>query len=322
MKLSFLIISFLIYFIPAQACLNGGKELITGGVVYNDYMYYAYPMPYGHTFHKERYNGFLITLQKKYEKTKDLDYLSDKGLVLILQGKYQEAINLYLEIEKIKPNRYATASNIGTAYELIGDNQNALKWINKSIQINPNAHDDSEWIHAKILEAKIKGDAYITSSFLINTDFGLDEKPTTNLSTEELKKLEKSLYYQLNERISFIKKKDAIVAILLFDLGNVVFLNNNTGTARALYKKAQTYGFSDSLIEQRIQAIHKLTKMEEEKLRLERKLDSIKIPVINFQNIFPKEEFFILPEYYLYILSICLFCGVLIFLFRKKNQKT
>ena len=87
----------------------------------------------------------------------DLDYLSDKGFVLIISGRYSEAIDLYLQIEKLEPNRYSTASNIGTAYEMIGENEKALHWIKRAVAIDPASHDNSEWIHVNILEAKIHG---------------------------------------------------------------------------------------------------------------------------------------------------------------------
>jgi tetratricopeptide (TPR) repeat protein len=68
--------------------------------------------------------------------------------IMILLKKYDEAIKLYLEIEKIQPNGYSTASNIGTAYELIGQNKNALRWINKSVELKV-TQDESKLICAR-----------------------------------------------------------------------------------------------------------------------------------------------------------------------------
>lgn len=56
--------------------------------------------PFGHEFnHIEDFERGIIKLDSLYKATKDLDYLSDKGLLLILLKKYDKAINLYLEIE-------------------------------------------------------------------------------------------------------------------------------------------------------------------------------------------------------------------------------
>lgn len=97
------------------ACLNGDtKELKNGVIVYADY---EGLVPHGHSFFIENFPKLISELDGLYEKT-NIDYLSDKGYVLIVQKKYEEALKLYLTIEQIKPNRYSTASNIGTLYEL------------------------------------------------------------------------------------------------------------------------------------------------------------------------------------------------------------
>ena len=144
----------LLFFGKTLACLNGDSKVLKDGTfLYEDR---EGSVPYGHDFYKEAFENGIKQLDSIYIATKDIDYLSDKGLLLILLERYEEAIELYLDIEKIKPNRYSTASNIGTAYELIGQNENALKWIKKSVELDPKSHNGSEWIHIKILEAKIK----------------------------------------------------------------------------------------------------------------------------------------------------------------------
>jgi hypothetical protein len=72
------------------------------------------------------------------------------------------------------------------------------------------------------------------------------------MTTKQLQDLSIALYYQLNERISFVKPKEKIVAQLLFDLGNVSFLLENYKDALAIYKQAKRYGYKDKLIVQRI----------------------------------------------------------------------
>jgi tetratricopeptide (TPR) repeat protein len=217
-------------------------------------------VPYGHLFERDEvFKDGIKRLDRLYKDTKDLDYLSDKGLLLILLKRYDEAIRLYLEIEKLDPNRYSTASNIGTAYELLGQNEKALQWIKKSVVIDSNSHKHSEWIHVNILDAKIKGQQFITTNFLLNTDFGLNLIPTTTLKQNELQKLSEALYYQLNERVSFVRPEEIIVAQLLFDLGNVAFLLGNYHDASRDYEEARRYGFSGQLLEQRIKEVELLS---------------------------------------------------------------
>jgi hypothetical protein len=47
------------------------------------------------------------------------------------------------------------AANLGTALELLGNKEEALHWIREGIRRNPQSHEGTEWLHAKILEAKI-----------------------------------------------------------------------------------------------------------------------------------------------------------------------
>lgn len=216
-------------------------------------MDYADNLPFGHNFFLGKHTESLkFELDSLYRKTKDVDYLSDKGYILILEKKYDEALTLYLKIEKLKPNRYSTASNMGTLYELKGNNVEALKWINKSIAINPKSHNGSEWLHSRILEAKINGAKYQTAKFLLNADFGKEIKPTSKLDTIQLNKLDKSLNYQLNERISFIKPKDNIIAILLFELGNIKMIKGEFNTAKPILEEAKKYGLNSQLLEKRL----------------------------------------------------------------------
>lgn len=224
MKKSFLVLIFIALFsIQAFGCLNGETlELADGMLLYEDYDGFV---PYGHRFgNTEDLYESLRSIDKGYKETRNINYLSDKGLILIILGKYREAIDLYKKIEKLEPGRYSTASNLGTAYELSGDNTKALHWIRRAVQINHDSHYGSEWIHINILKAKLKGNQYITSTFLIGQDFGNHKIPFSKLSGKELFLLKKQLYYQLNERISFVEPKDKIVAVLLFDLANISYL--------------------------------------------------------------------------------------------------
>jgi len=159
----------------SYGCLNGQTlALKNGTLVYIDSEYMN--IPKGHDFFKKDFDGLIKDLRKLYSETKDIDYLSDIGVVLIIQKKYDEAIKIYTSIEKSNPNRYSTASNLGTLYELIGDNVNALKWIEKSLKINKDSHKHSEWIHVNILKSKVNN-LIFSSQNIINNDFGFESLP-------------------------------------------------------------------------------------------------------------------------------------------------
>jgi tetratricopeptide (TPR) repeat protein len=245
-KFKVLFIVLVLFSFKTFACLNGETKILKNGAY--AYIDHRGLVPRGHHFFTGDFPKIIKELDSLYKKTNDIDYLSDKGYVLIVQKKYEEALNLYLNIEKIAPNRYSTASNIGTLYELMGENQKAYNWIKKSIEINPESHNGSEWLHLKILEAKINNLSNISGQFLINTNFGITGVPETKLSKEEIDKLARAVYFQVNERISFIKPTDKIISILLFELANSLQLKGENENALNVYRTARVYGYDGDLI--------------------------------------------------------------------------
>ncbi|VXC41408.1 conserved hypothetical protein [Flavobacterium sp. 9AF] len=260
MKFIFSLIFFIIPIHSIFSCINGETKILKNGIYLYYVDYYSNSIPKGFQFYNIDLDKTKEQLQAEFTKTKNLDYLSDIGLILILQRKYNEALNLYLDIEKKEPNRYSTASNLGTLYELLGKDQQALEWIQKSYQINPASHTNSEWIHINILKSKIKVTSEgqeIASNSLINTNFGVDDYPETTLQKTELSDLKNQIYYQLNERISFIKPKDKVVATLLYDLANIHFLlKSEPKIYLKLYQMAEKYGYNKMIIKNRLSVIN------------------------------------------------------------------
>lgn len=283
------------------ACLNGSNlELTDGTLIYAEH---EISVPKGHRFSNfARYPDLIKKFERDYKTTNNLDYLSDKGLLLILLNQYEEAIKLYLEIEKLEPNRYSTASNIGTAYELLGKNEEALDWIKKSVEIDSTSHKNSEWIHVKILEAKLKGEAFYNTNFILNTDFGLDILPSSKLSNDELQNLHDALFFQLHERMSFVEAPEKIVAQLLFDLGNIAFLLNHYSDAAENYQQAKSYGYSDQLLKDRLTEVEKKLK-----------------PTPQSQITVVKQSFNL--QYGFYIAGIILLVILFMQIYRRKRKK-
>ncbi|WP_048506647.1 tetratricopeptide repeat protein [Chryseobacterium angstadtii] len=290
---------------PVSGCLNGDTKLLANGeMLFGDYEGFV---PYGHNFGgNDRLKELLVSLEKGYKETKHVDYLSDQGYILILQGKYREAVDLYKRIESMAPGRYSTASNMGTAYELLGNDKEALRWIERSVKISSKSHFYSEWIHINILKAKLKGEKYFTSQHLINTDFGKEDLPKSTLKKEGLELLREQLYYQLNERISFVVPKDKIVAQLLFDLGNISYLLADKDGARETFEKAKEYGFEDPILKIRIELYHPpIIDHAKKEIKKELKFQTKQVRRSQLIGIFVS------------ILSLLL-SGLIVFIFRKK----
>jgi hypothetical protein len=280
-RVIFLFVVSFFSFIHSFAYLQGLRSLSDGTIISRADQ--SLIIPRGHALiHQDE--KVLVRLDSLWTTTKNVNYLSDYAMVLIVNGKYEQAKNSYLQIEKIKPGQYATASNLGTVYELLGDNKNALTWIQKAIQLNSVSNDSSDWLHVRILEAKINGDAFINTDFLLHTDFGRDSMPVTKLSEEELMHLRDALFFQLNERLTFIHSEDKIVAQLLFDLANVSLLvGTNIYQVNDIYSMAKKYGYANPIWEARHINAKKLSeKINRGKLATTLHGQEVQTPKINF----------------------------------------
>ncbi|WP_223787206.1 hypothetical protein [Marinicella meishanensis] len=136
----------------------------------------------------------------------------------IFQGESVKAIKLLQAIEQERPGRYETATNLGAAYELNGQLAEALHWIRRGIELNPEAHDGTEWLHYEILHAK---DQVAANANWLQTHSVIDP------ATQDLDKTIKALQYQLAERSQLVKPPNDIVADLYYLLGLLQHRNDN-----------------------------------------------------------------------------------------------
>lgn len=180
----------------------------------------------------------------EYEKAKNaltLKTATNFGVSLIRKGQYKKAIKVLHEAEKRIPNVATTAANLGTAYELDSDNEKALYWIKKGVERDNHEHAGTEWLHVKILEAKIaleKDKDWLTEHNVIGLPihafnkeaidrykeednmfsrqaFGTPFYVTDFLNNDhELIDILRAIQYQLDERVQFVKPTDPVVADL------------------------------------------------------------------------------------------------------------
>jgi hypothetical protein len=121
------------------------------------------------------------------------------------------------------------------------------------VDINYNSHYGSEWIHVRLLEEKIKAqntEGYFDTHSILGWDFGTGKK-AKDIPHLDLAKFATHLYYQLTERMTFIKGKDPIIAQLAFDLGNIYSAKNDHQTAATILNIARFYGYKGELFEKR-----------------------------------------------------------------------
>jgi tetratricopeptide (TPR) repeat protein len=192
--------------------------------------------------------------------------VSDYAAALMHLGRVKEAVGLLEPLAEKMPGEYRVIANLGTAYELDGQLEKSLKNISQSIKLNSSAHMETEWVHEKILEAKIelaKDPKWLQTHSVLGYDFGSGKKPTL---PEEFKKEKReadwvvhSITYQLHERLQFVKPPDATVADLLFDLGNIFALTATLEEAGQSYAMAEKFGAgAKPMITMRAQEMNRL----------------------------------------------------------------
>jgi tetratricopeptide (TPR) repeat protein len=171
---------------------------------------------------------------------------NDEAIRLILRGKAPEALALLEKVEAEHPGLYATAANLGTCFELLGEDEKALKWINEGLDRNPDSHMLAEWLHVRVLEAKIalKADPSWLETHTIS---GLNPEHGTFETSQGIKDAEgilTSFRSQCTVRSLFIKPRDPVMAQLLYEAATFM-LSKRANSVKSTLALAITYGLDE-----------------------------------------------------------------------------
>jgi tetratricopeptide (TPR) repeat protein len=252
---------------PGRACINETGTDRFGRPVYLD-------MPVDDLRHAMTYGARRVELVEwahriveQSARSPNYDNLNQLAVVTMRLGRPKAAIRLLLALERRYPGHYETATNLGTALELAGENAQALRWIREGIRRNPMSHEGSEWLHVRILQAKLAATPTPTGSVL-GLDFGVGIVPALPRALPRgndgrpLAKpgeLSQHIVTQLNERVQFVPPRDPIVAGLFFDWGNNEMASGALEYADLAYDFALRYGYPDAaLVARRRQKVAQL----------------------------------------------------------------
>jgi tetratricopeptide (TPR) repeat protein len=224
----------IIVYSVAIACLNETHKNKYGNTSIRDGHFSVYNEP-----NKKSANEFL----KKYDLTKVEQYnhddQSDIAVNLNYLGRYQEALSILKRLQKEYPEDYNIAANLGTTYELTGNNEQALVFIKKGIQLDPDSHEGSEWVHVKILEAKIqlaKNPDWLLTHRVLNTGANFNSKESAVLA-DKIWHIE----YQLEERVPFTPFPDKILGNVFDELGDLLATQESIELAYGMYDFSLKY---------------------------------------------------------------------------------
>ncbi|NOQ70986.1 MAG: hypothetical protein GQ574_03230 [Crocinitomix sp.] len=200
-------------------------------------------------FHEMTENGFigfnknfnykliaskLPDLEADFQNKKSPYLLSDYAVLLMKAGKIEASLALLIELNRNLPNEYQIAANLGTAYELNGELDSAIHYINRGMELNPEAHEGSEWVHIKVLECKLK--QIENPNYLNNTSvLELTAEQKANYKTRH------QLEIQIRERFPFTPGPNQIMASLMIDLGDCYASDLSIEYAKAFYTIAAEY---------------------------------------------------------------------------------
>jgi len=200
-------------------------------------------------------------LEVANEQAPSVQSKNDLAVAYIIAGEYERAVTMLTNLEQEHPGISRTASNLGTALELSGNNSEALHWIEEGIVRDAGDHQGTEWLHVKILQAKValeKDPAWLATHNVLGVDFGSETEPQmpSTLHADRLGRpsslaeIEKAIHYQLSERLKFVTAPDPIVANIYRARADIAYLQRSPA-ASDYYLSAIYFGLKDDLTRRR-----------------------------------------------------------------------
>jgi tetratricopeptide (TPR) repeat protein len=230
----------------------------------------------------------IISLEKSFAKG-DYDFkrISDYGSYLLMGGRFKDGLDIFRALIVKHNGVYEIAANIAVAYELNGNIDSALYWERKALDINPNGHYGSEWIHLKILEAKQQL-ATDSNWCLHNNVAGITAKMKARPNTAhrdgadiQLDNFFRDFIVQLSERIPFTYGTDPALGKLLYELGEA-YLSVSMHRAYFCYAAAKYfYPALETTATARMQLIKKTYPSPEKMKRIKPAVSTSTINEIN-----------------------------------------
>jgi tetratricopeptide (TPR) repeat protein len=164
-------------------------------------------------FNRQDLLARLDLLGQQLKQSYDFRDYTDYGVNLLRIGRTAEALLIFQRLMAAHPDEYQIAANLGTAYELNGQPQLALKWIDRAVQLNPASHNGSEWVHQAILRTKM---------ILAISPTWLNRHPVLSLAERgrDAAKIAGQVMIQLRERIPFTRAKDVLLARIIEEIAD------------------------------------------------------------------------------------------------------
>ena len=243
----------------SKACGNEYGYTLDGERIYTRYFYLT---PRMLAFNIEAINERVQDLSKTLEgDSENFKTWSDLAINLLKLGDVDSAYSILQPLQIEHPKEYTITANLGTCYELMGELDSALKYISKGYELNKNSHFKSEWVHVKILEAKIKrisNSRWIIDNPILSQD-DLKSRIGNAGHKNSVRIINNQLMYQLRTRAPFTPAPNEVMTNLLLSLAE---FNKTEGTyenallAYVYAMKFENNGYRRNKISQKIKKLN------------------------------------------------------------------
>jgi tetratricopeptide (TPR) repeat protein len=227
----------------SSACINA-----EGFSIFGSKTFYDLPISFIKKIDIEKYRADALKRARQLiaeyrNKSPDVHYYNELGVVRIFEGKRKEAKQLLMQGLKLDSMNYGLNSNLAVVMELEGDLDSAQLLLQKAVGINKQAHFGSEWIHLKILEATMKtldDKNWIYKHNVIDFKALDDSLPFKKRRYGAIRTI-MEIEFQLKERLVFVKPVNVIVANLLLYLADLYSSEADFRYANETYLLAKEY---------------------------------------------------------------------------------
>ncbi len=184
----------------------------------------------------------------------DFKIKSDIAVCELKLGLFEKGLRTFVSLNKSHPKEYRIISNLGTAYELVGKLDSALKYIEKGYEMNKSSHRGSQYVHVLILKAKI-GFKKDVNYFKTNSIFNTNMEESITLKSKyyvNLRRREFHIKHQLEERLPFTPKTDIVMGQILKELGDLQAYCYSMRNGYKSYQLAKRYDPKSVILDRRI----------------------------------------------------------------------
>lgn len=267
---SILVAIAVLFHLEALPCGNEYGHKLDGTKIHSRFFYLR---PYHLKFDTVKLKQQITDYDSKYSRTDSATYplkslgkdkaLSNKALALMKLGKVSQAKNILVDLVLRNPKEYSMVANLGTAYELSGELDSALKYISKGLTINSKSHYGSEWIHVELLKAKIKRkrSRYHIIKNSILSDEILESKRDTSRRRWRRSRVLGHIYRQVRTRAPFTPAPNEVIWNLLITAGEFAQKHDTYENALLAFAYSRKYAHNyeqKRKSEEKIKALNKL----------------------------------------------------------------